>query len=964
MTAYRLDTGGNAIDRDRTVAFTFDDVCYHGFAGDTLASALLASEAGIVARSIKLHRPRGVWGFWNEEPNAIVDLASGDNFAPNVRATQVPLDGTSHLVARSVNTGANARHDRAAFLDRLARFLPAGFYYKTFMWPGWEAYERSIRRMAGLGQLSRDWRPAHPAEQYHLACDVLVIGAGPAGLSAALAAARKGRDVILLDDRPQPGGSLRHRRATIDGRDGAVWIHETLDALASAGARILSDTTAYGIYDHDAVQAVRRSGPFESPTLIRLRPKRIVLAAGCIERPQVFGNNDLPGIMSAEAALFYLARHGVAAGRTPLLATDHDQAYETAFAYHEAGIPITVLDRRPTSPAVAAARERGIVVHAGTGVATAGGRDAIRAVMTDGRATLPTDALMVSGGLVPTVHLYRQARRPVFWRPDIEAFVPAGTDHRIAVAGAANGTFDLEQVMAEGRRAGDPNAAASGPARPVPSTPPADAAPPLDGTERHRAWVDFQNDVTVADVALAVREGFGAVEHLKRYTTLGMATDQGKTSNINGLLELARLTGKPVAETGTTTFRPPYVPVPLSAFAGSLGGELYAPLRRLALENSHRSLGAVFGEYGGVLRPAFYGREEDKEACVQNEAREARHSVGVFDSSPLGKIEVIGPDAGLFLDFVLCGRVSTLAPGRIRYTAMLAETGIVYDDGVVVRLDENRFIVSCSSAHVASVVTHLEEMRQDMFDPAHLFVHDATEHWATITLTGPRSRVLAEHLNLGVDLGDDALRHMSITEGRFAGAPVRIARVSFTGERSYEMSVPASRATSLFDAIREAGRLFEAVPLGIEAVLLLRAEKGYVIVGKDTDGTTMPHDIGLTGPLEKRTDDFVGRPSLFTEAGVSPARRQLVGLEVELGSEPIPTGAHAIATSDGGGRSIGYVTSSYASPTLGRPVALALVEAGRSRSDAWITIQHLGRRRRARIVAPCSFDPSGERLNA
>jgi sarcosine oxidase subunit alpha len=485
-----------------------------------------------------------------------------------------------------------------------------------------------------------------------------------------------------------------------------------------------------------------------------------------------------------------------------------------------------------------------------------------------------------------------------------------------------------------------------------------------DAAGAGRAWLDMQNDVTLKDVRLAASESYLSVEHLKRYTTLGMATDQGKTSNINGIAALAAATGRAMDAIGTTTYRPPYVPVPMPALAGLRAGELLNPVRRLPLEAMHRSSGALFDEYGGWLRPAFYGAAGARAAAIEREARNARDAVAIFDGSPLGKIEVIGPDAAAFLDFNSYMTMATLKPGRIRYGFLLQETGVVFDDGVIARLDEQRFVVSCSTSHVAGVHARLEAWRQDQFDPARVFIHNATAQWATLTVTGPLSRKLVDRLDLGVDLADAALPHMALANGRFAGGPARVARVSFTGDRSYEISVGASRGEALLDRLIATGHDVGAGLLGLEALMLLRAEKGYIIVGKDTDGTTMPHDIGFAGPREKRSDDFIGKRSLFTAAAVAADRRQWVGFEAAEGREQLPCGAHVVEFGGPRPRSAGFVTSSYVSPTLARPIALGLVERGASRIGEAIALQHLGRRFVARIAPACAFDPKGERLHA
>jgi sarcosine oxidase subunit alpha len=557
------------------------------------------------------------------------------------------------------------------------------------------------------------------------------------------------------------------------------------------------------------------------------------------------------------------------------------------------------------------------------------------------------------------VHLYAQARGRLRYDEALAALVPADGIANLTVAGAANGAFTLAEALREGHAAGDGEGAApnalTGSYRIEASWPTAD--------DEGRRWIDFQNDVTLKDVALAAREGYVSVEHLKRYTTLGMATDQGKTANVNTIAAMAALTGRTIDETGTTTYRPPFVPTPMGVIAGRRRGALVNPLRRLPLEAEHRADGAQMREYGGWLRPAWYGTEEPERA-IHREAAQARDSVALFDGSSLGKIEIIGSDAAALVDFHSYNRLSTLKVGRIRYGFVLQESGVVLDDGVTLRLGEDRFLVSCSSGHTDAVHMRLELWRQDRFDARRVAVHDTTAQWATLTVTGPRSRDLIEACGFGIALDDQSLPHMAFVTSAFGGDPLRIARVSFTGDRSYELSVPARRAGVLRARLAEKAPAFGGGLLGLEALMILRAEKGYLVVGKDTDGTTMPHDLGVTGPRDARTDEYIGKRSLLMPVATNPSRKQLVGLTVESKEAPLPTGAHVTSNAGRARRSQGYVTSSYFSPSLGRPIALGLVEAGLSRIGEAVSIYHLGAEQRATITTPVALDPEGERLHA
>ena len=947
MTGWRVDGHGWAVDRSRPLSFTFDGRPVPGFHGDSLASALLASGNGIVGRSFKYHRPRGFWGAGAEEANGIADI-HGAQHRPNVQMTVEPAqDG---MVLRSINGAPTAERDRSAFLDRFARFIPAAFYYKTFMFPDWHWFEPRIRAMAGLGRLDRNAQGFGPTAPANAFCDLLVVGAGPAGLTAALAAAGQGRRVILCDDQPVAGGSLLYREARIGGQEGRDWAAQAIARLRDLGARVMLRTTAFGRYDHGLTGLAEDLGEGHAPRLWRVRAAETVLATGAIERGLPFANNDRPGVMSAMAGLHYLTRYGVAVGRRVVVATNNGLAYEAAAALAQAGAEVTVIDQRADAPATDLPRIAGRI-------GAVLGRRSVEAVQLASGQRIEADAVLVSGGHTPTVHLYCQAQGRLRWDEGIQGFVPDRKVPGLTVVGAAAGRFDLAGVLADAAQAVQGQApAAEAPDRPLRIA--ADwPAPQAKG----RIWLDLQNDVTAKDVELAARENFTSVEHLKRYTTLGMANDQGKTSNLPGLALMAQITGRSIQDTGTTTYRPPFVPVPLASFAGLRGGQLMNPLRRLPLEAEHRADGALFREYGGWLRPAWFGKG-DEAAEVAREAVAARQGVALFDGSPLGKIEVMGPDAAQFLDFIFYNTISTLKPGRCRYGFILTEQGAVYDDGVLVRLDENRFVVSCSSSHVQGVAMLLEEWRQDRFDRSRVVIHDATARYATLTVSGPRSRDLLQAVGLGTDLDETALPHMALTWGSFGQEPVRITRVSFTGDRSYELSIRADRVLPLWRALKGAGRAFDAVLLGGEALMILRAEKGYIVIGKDTDGRTRPMDLGVSGPFEKKRGEYIGRRSLSLPA-VAEQARALVGLESPDGTV-LPPGAHAVERRGTDKRSIGFVTTSHFSPNLNRPIALALVENGAERMGETVELQHLGQRLTARIAPACAFDPGGERLHA
>ena len=932
MTGRRSESGG-LIDRDTTLHFRFDGRAYTGHPGDTLASALLANGVRVLGRSFKYHRPRGVWGAWFDDPNAIFDVRLDGDQIPNCQATTTPLaDG---MEARAVNAWPSAQRDVKGGLDLLHRWLGAGFYYKTFIWPDWHLFEPTIRRMAGLGAVDGKEIPDYIADQIHDACDLLVVGGGAAGLAAARAAAEAGQDVVLVEDHPELGGGLYRCANTVEDKTPADWVAEQQATIAKAGGRILTATTAFGVYGHGLVGLATDRGFARAPRLTRMRARRTLMATGALDRPVTFADNDRPGVMSLQAAAEYLARYGVLVGERIAVLSTNSAGQPAIDTLRAAGAEVVEVD--PTAGPIRAL----------------GGKRLSGVQVGDNR--LDCDTLLVSGGLTPVVHLWRHAGGKLDWSGAASALLPGKAPEAMAAIGAANGTFDLEPALAEARAVALGNAPAT--------TDSGYSIRPLwpEPGAQGRQWIDFQHDVTLKDVELAARENYVSVEHLKRYTTLGMAADQGKTSNMAGLAAMAAIQGKPIPEVGTTTFRPPFVPVPLELYHGQRRGQLLNPLKRLVLEPEHRQAGAALGEYGGWLRPGWYGAKPADQA-IRDEVLMARGTAGIFDGSPLGKIEVMGPDAERFVNFIYYNTIATLKPGHIRYGFMLTESGAVYDDGVVARLGPEHFLISCSSSHVDGVEAMLEAWRQDGNDPDRIFVHDATQHWATLTVTGPKARQIVGTLGLPPDLSAEAFPHMTFRETEFDGSPLRIARVSFTGDVSFELSLRAAKAAKLWATLTAAAAEHGAGPIGVEAVSVLRAEKGFIVVGKDTDGETMPHDLGFGVPRRKKQAAFVGDRGLQTEAANDPDRRQLVGLSVPKGAAALPTGAHLV-TGDAP-RSEGIVTSSYFSPTLNRPIALALLARGAARQGQTVTVWHMGQVSTATVTAPCALDPKGGRLNA
>jgi len=815
VTGSRLEKG-HGIDWNERRTFYFDGRPFSGFKGDTIASALLANGVRIVGRGFKYHRPRGFWGSWTEEPNGIVTVTLNGVTLPNLLATNTDIE--QGMEVKSVNAFPSAAFDIKAGLDALHRFLGAGFYYKTFMWPDWHLFEPAIRKMAGLGAVTSDVIENYVSDQVHDQCELLVIGGGPCGLIAARTAAEAGHDVVLVDDHATLGGS-GYQSVSIEGIESGEWIAAQRLALNNAGVRVLTHTTAFGIYDHQMIALIEQRGFAKAPRLHRFRAQRVVLATGALDRPLTFVNNDRAGIFSLSAGMDYLSRFGVRVGDRIGIASI--KAFESEKRQLEAaGAEVIDIDAHDLN-------------------LKALGRRKLSGVKTSNQS-IELDTLLVCGGVTPTVHLWSHATGKLQWDSSIEAFVPdaeRGPGY-LSVVGAANGFYDWEHAFSDARAA-----ALTKPRTPIDRKERLKVPVPKQD-QRDRQWIDVQHDVTVKDIDVAVQENYTSVEHLKRYTTLGMAIDQGKSSNMTGLSVLAQLRNTSIEQVGTTTYRPPFVPVPLTLYGGQHGGRHHHAPKRLVLEGSHRALDAALCEYGGWLRPGWYGNQA-RDTHIHDEVLMARDSVGLLDASPLGKIEVMGPDARAFLNFMYYNRIDSLKQGHIRYGFMLTESGAIYDDGVVSCLDEHRFVVSCSSSHVPGVEKSLEAWRQDGNDPDRIFVHNATSQWSTLTITGPKARGLLATLALPIDIAKDAFSHMSFRETLYKDQPMRVARVSFSGELSYELSVPNSIAPGLWQVLLSAAKSVHGGPIGLEAMSVMRAEKGYVIIGKDTDGETIRKPLTL-----------------------------------------------------------------------------------------------------------------------
>ncbi len=1003
------------VDRTRTIRFTFDGRELTGFAGDTLASALLRNGVHLVGRSFKYHRPRGILAAGSEEPNALVGVRRDDaRYTPNLRATQVELyDG---LETHSQNRWPSLSWDFGGINSLISPFIPAGFYYKTFMWPrgAWKSlYEPRIRAAAGLGKSPTLADPDRYTNRF-AHCDVLVVGAGPAGLNAALAAASSGAKVIICDEQPEFGGSLLSEPAgshavSIEGIPAATWLARAIAALAAnPRVTILTRTNAFGYFPHNMVGLNERltdhlAEPHPDSPRERqwqVRAKEVVLAAGAIERPLVFPGNDRPGIMLAGAARTYVNRYGAVPGTRAVVITACDEAYRAALDLHEAGVYIAIIaDIRAQAdgPLADAARHAGLPVQTSTTIVGTTGRLRVDTVnlariddhghVSDDAKIMPCDLVLMSGGFTPTVHLFSQSRGKLTWDDKTQSFIPGQAAERVRSAGACRGVYSLAAVLNDGKVAGAAAAAAAGStltagslgstatlASSTPADPPigafAGALPQPGGATGSMAFVDWQNDVTTKDLALATSEGFRSVEHIKRYTTTGMATDQGKTSNLNALGFVSRKLDKTIPEVGLTTFRMPYTPVSFASFAGFARGSLFDPIRRTPTHDWAARNGAVFEDVGLWKRAHYFprstaGSREDMHSAVARECAAVRKSVGMFDASTLGKIEVVGKDAVTFMNRMYVNGWTSLAVGRSRYGVLLRDDGFVYDDGVVARTAEDRFHVTTTTGGAAGVLRLMEDYLQTEWPELNVFLTSISEQWSVIAVQGPNSRRVLEKLVEGVDMSAQAMPHMSVARGRICGAPMLLFRVSFTGELGFEVNVPADFGQSVWEAIYAAGQQYDITPYGTEAMHVLRAEKGYIIVGQETDGTVTPDDAGLGWAIGKTKPDFVGKRSLQRPSMSADNRKQLVGLFTSDPNVVLDEGSQVM---QGAGqkppvRPIGHVTSSYHSAVLGRSIALALVAGGRARMGETLYVPIGNADVAVKVTSPVFYDPEGARLN-
>jgi sarcosine oxidase, subunit alpha len=990
----RLATGGRLLDRRKAVSFSFNGRTYGGFQGDTLASALLANDQMLVGRSFKYHRPRGVVASGAEEPNGLVNLGQGGSFEPNARVTTTELfDG---LTATSQNHWPSLEFDVGAINTALARFLPAGFYYKMFMHPRsfWKhVYEPFIRQSAGLGKAPKA-RDQDIYEHFHAHVDVLVVGGGIAGLQSALTAARSGVRVLVIEQTADWGGRAAVDDPVIDGSPAAYWIKNTVQELGQMeNVHLRLRTMGAGVYDHGYVLATERLTDHVPEQgrprhrLWRIRAGRVISATGAIERPLSFAGNDIPGVLLASALRDYVVNFGVSAGDRTVIVTNNDDAYRTAIVLLQAGLLVPVIiDARAQAdgPLVRAARDLGIRVETGRAIAKVkGGRRvtgvAIAAHAGEGAVLeeIACDAVAMSGGWSPVVHLWSHCGGKLVWddaqamfRPDATR-PPTGADGTafVTAAGSANGHLRTADILT------DATAAAGSPG-PVPVSTDADQSPLLPvwvmpqgaGIKlRSKMWLDYQNDVKVSDVQLAAREGYESVEHAKRYTTLGMATDQGKLSNINGLAILSGALNTAIPQVGTTTFRPPYTPISMGAIGGVARGDLFQPVRKTPIHAWHEANGAEFEPVGQWRRPyAFKRPGESTHDAVNREVLNTRRNVGLLDASTLGKLIVKGPDAGRFLDMLYTGVMSTLPVGKCRYGLMCNENGFLIDDGVVARLSEDTWLCHTTTGGADRIHAHMEDWLQCEWWDWKVYVANVTEQYAQIAVVGPNARKVLESLG-GMDVSKEALPFMQWADGDLGGFTARVFRISFSGELSYEIAVPAGQGRAFWDRLLAAGAGFGMMPYGTECLHVLRAEKGFIMIGDETDGTVIPQDLNLGWAISKKKADYLGKRGQERSHMVDPARWKLVGLETIDGSV-LPDGAYAVGQGvNANGQKVtqGRVTSTYFSPTLGKGIAMGLVLNGPERMGDVIDFAKVdGTVVKAKIVDQVFYDKAGEKQDA
>ena len=997
LQKFRLDKAGY-INRNKKISFKFNGKKYFGYEGDTLASALLANGVHLVGRSFKYHRPRGFLGAGVDEPNAQVQLYSGAKTDPNAVATTVEL--VEGLIATSQNCWPSVSFDFGAINNFLSKFFPAGFYYKTFMWPKsfWhKIYEPIIRKAAGLGIAPLKPDPDRYEHKFEY-CDILIAGSGPSGLASALAAAKNGAKVILAEDKPRFGGSLLTDDVTIGNKNGKDWADDTIVQLKSMPNVIVKNRSqVFGYYDHNMMVMFERiKDHIENPTkftprqrLWYIRAKEVIVSTGSIERPLVFGNNDRPGIMLASAAKEYMKVYGVLVGKKPIIFTNNDSGYDTAIEFKKNGIDPLVVDIRATSESsvVQEAKNLNINIKFSYGVANAQGYKKVNSAAIgklnkeksgyESIKNIDCDCICVSGNWTPTVHLSSQSGNKLKFDEKINAFIPNESRQNESTVGSANGSFTLKKTLAEGFSKGyDLSKKITG--KDLKSNAPISNEKsygqqdkfwcmPLQKNKYYKRCVDFQNDVYVSDIELAIREGFRSIEHVKRYTTLGMATDQGRTSNLNGLQLVSSIEKKIIPEIGHTTFRPPYTPVTIGAIVGREVGKYYRPTRKSPMHMCHESNNAVFVDAGLWLRPRYYKQDNETLAeAAKREATNVRNNVGICDVTSLGKIDIKGPDSAEFLNRVYTNSWMKLPVGKARYGVMLREDGIVFDDGTTTRISENHYHMTTTTAQAANVLSHLEYYLQVVWPELNVNVLSTTEQWAGVALAGPNSRNLLSKLFPETDVSSESLPFMGFKQADLFGVPARIFRISFSGELAYEINVESGYGVFMWEKIMETGKEMNIEPYGTEALSTLRIEMGHV-AGSEIDGRVIPSDLSLEGMLSKKKD-FIGKRSLNRSAFLNSEREKIVGVVPVDKKTMIPEGSHLVSDNNASlpNPKLGHISASCWSVEHNNPFSLAILKNGKKKiGEKLYALSPLKNKSiPVEIVSSHYVDPKGERVRS
>ena len=994
---FRLNKEG-LINRNKKISFTFNGKKLFGYEGDTIASALIANGIHLVGRSFKYHRPRGFFGAGVEEPNAKLQVEFNGHSEPNVNATEMEL--VEGLSATSQNCWPSVNFDVGAINNFLKMFFPAGFYYKTFMWPKsfwYKIYEPFIRKAAGLGVASIEKDKERYEHKFEY-CDLLVTGSGPSGLASAYAAAKNGAKVILAEDKPRFGGTLLTDDVSIDNLSGKDWAEKIITELKSMpNVTVKNRSQVFGYYDHNMLVMFERvSDHLEKKSkftprqrLWYIRAKETILSTGSIERPIVFGNNDTPGIFLSAAAKEYMKVYGVLVGKKPLIFTNNDSAYETALEFKKNNVEPIILDTREehSSELIDEAKSKGIDIRFTHGVIVANGYKKVKSAKIgklnkdknsfEKIETVDCDCICVSGFWTPSVHLASQSGNKLKYEEKIDAFIPDKKKQHETSVGAANGSFTLEESLKNGFENGS-NLSAK-----ITDTKTEIAIPnvnekkygahdkfwcmPLPKNENPKRFVDFQNDVSVSDIEIALREGYRSIEHVKRYTTLGMATDQGRTSNLNGLQLVSNIENKIVPEVGHTTFRPPFTPITIGTIVGREVGMEYMPTRKTPMHEWHEKNNAVFVDAGAWKRPRYYkqGNETLFEAS-KREAKNVRENVGICDVTTLGKIDIKGPDAAEFLNRVYTNAWMKLPVGKARYGLMLREDGIVMDDGTTTRISENHYHMTTTTAQAANVLSHLEYYLQIVWPELNVNVVSTTEQWAGAAIAGPKSRDMLSKLYPDLDVSNDALPFMGYKEAEFFGVPSRIFRISFSGELAYEINVKSDHGMFMWEKMMEVGKEFGNQPYGTEALSTLRIEMGHV-AGPELDGRTIPSDVSLNGLVSKKKD-FIGKNSLGREAFNVESRQKIVGLIPIDRKSSIPEGSHIVQDQNAKlpNPKLGHVSSSCWSVENNNPFSLAIMKDGKNMiGKKFFAVSPLKNKSiEVEVISSHYVDPEGKRVRS